>query len=386
MEAATLISKARTRLLLHYPFWGALCLYLEPRATEAVPTAGTDGIYLYYNPEYIEKLVQSHGMEFLLGLMMHEVLHPALQHIWRQRNRDQLLWNAACDYAANLIIHDQGAKLPPGALLADKYRDLPAEAIYAELLRSTPQKTAVSFETIDDHSIWQQANQNNQENTSKGSRTNSADSSAGRLAAEWKIRLAQATQTAKQRGTLPAGMERLIKEVLYPRVDWRQVLASFVQPAMNDYTFLPPSRRSHNNLLFPALRDQSLEEVVIAIDTSGSVWEFYQVFMSEVLGIISSYPHFRGYLAMCDARVQYFDEISSDSPLPQKFKGGGGTDFRPLFEQIETQGLNPSAVVFLTDGDATLPQEEPPYPVLWVLTQESKFQPPWGAVAYLDLD
>jgi predicted metal-dependent peptidase len=85
---------------------------------------------------------------------------------------------------------------------------------------------------LDDHSRW---------GKSKSGLDESTDTSEE--ASTWKMRAAQAAQDAQQRGLLPAGMIQIIENILYPKLDWKQALAAFVQPTRSDYTFIPPDRR-----------------------------------------------------------------------------------------------------------------------------------------------
>src|SRR5699024_7110524 len=92
-------------------------------------------------------------------------------------------------------------------------------------------------------------------------------------------------------------------------------------------------------------------------------------------------------LLMCDTRVTSDRMLDSSAPPDLArlvFRGGGGTDFRPVFQRLEEQP--PKAVVFLTDGYGPVPEEPPEYPVLWVLTPDGMAPAPWGEVVELPPD
>lgn len=365
-DPARLMAAARTNLLLHHPFFGALALYMCLVPDVAVRTAATDGRDIFYDPAFVTSLAVPSGVDRLQALIAHEVLHVALGHLFRRAGREAGRWNAACDFAANLLLAEDGFVLPPDTLFDRSFAGLSAEAIYQRLSDSPAH--CQGFNPLDDHSRWDRVDA----------------ASAARLSAEWRCRVAQAAQLARQRGQLPASLRRLVEDILYPRLDWRQALALYLRPAGGDYTFLPPDRRFlADGLYLPDFSTDALEDIVVAIDTSGSVWDYYQEFMRELTGIVLSYPQFRGYVAMVDAGVQLFEELVPDY-LPREIRGGGGTDFRPFFKEITRRGLDPTLVIFLTDGDAVFPSSPPPYPVLWVLLHRSCSCPPWGAVAYLD--
>ena len=82
--ASVRIQKARTALLLDHPFFGTLLFRLKGVECRSIPTMATDGVSLYYNPEFVDTLTTA----TLAGVLAHEVLHPALQHHLRRSKRD----------------------------------------------------------------------------------------------------------------------------------------------------------------------------------------------------------------------------------------------------------------------------------------------------------
>jgi hypothetical protein len=120
------IQKARTTLLLDHPFFGTLLFRLGGKASRSVATMATDGVSLFYNPEFVDSLNAAE----LAGVLAHEVMHPALQHHTRRGDRDQARWNMACDYAINPMLFDAGLTLPKDVLLDERFRGMSAERIY----------------------------------------------------------------------------------------------------------------------------------------------------------------------------------------------------------------------------------------------------------------
>jgi len=95
----------------------------------------TDGVSLFYNPEFVETL----NAATLAGNLAHEVMHPALHHHVRRSGRDPKRWNVACDYAINPLLVDAGLSLPEGVLIDDRFRGMSAEQIY-NLLETEPEQ------------------------------------------------------------------------------------------------------------------------------------------------------------------------------------------------------------------------------------------------------
>ena len=124
--ASLRVQKARTALLLDHPFFGSLLFGLKSRESWSVKTMATDGISLYWNPEFVASL----NAATLAGTLAHEVMHPALHHHVRRGRRDPKQWNVACDYAINPLLIDAGLSLPEGILLNNRFRGMSAEQIY----------------------------------------------------------------------------------------------------------------------------------------------------------------------------------------------------------------------------------------------------------------
>ena len=81
--------------------------------------------------------------------------------------------------------------------------------------------------------------------------------------------------------------------------------------------------------------------------------------------------------------VQIFTDARIPEPNHQwQIKGGGGTDFRPVFEYVRKKSLNPDLLLFFTDGYGDAPDNPPPYPVMWVLANDSRPPAPWGRVTH----
>ena len=120
------IQKARTALVLDHPFFGSLLFRLKDLECGSIETMATDGVSLYYNPQFVETL----NAATLAGTLAHEVMHPALHHHVRRSGRDPKRWNVACDFAINPLLVDARLSLPEGILLDNRFRGMSAEQIY----------------------------------------------------------------------------------------------------------------------------------------------------------------------------------------------------------------------------------------------------------------
>lgn len=385
-----------TRLLARFPFFGILVMSMPLEPSEKCATAATDGRRIYYNPEWFETLRQQHD-DHVLFVLAHEVLHPALGHPWRCGERDRQKWNAACDLIINHLLKDAGLHGPSDGLYLGQtckgvhfdlaWAGLSEEEIYMLLPDPPKQYLLVGDMLPPDDEGNSDANGGAGQTPpgQPGQKSTLAGSGAQPLEDVWRGRLIQAAHAAKSRGSLPAGIARLIDQMLHPQKDWRQVLAEFVQPCLHDYDWRKLDRRLLSEEIYlPLLAGERLENLVVALDTSGSIiQEELSEFFAELRGILGAYPQVRVTVMTCDAAVHQIWELDQDAPLPEAPAGGGGTSFVPVFEYIERVGITPSAVVFFTDGDGTYPDRDPGYPVLWVLTPSHQ-TPPWGRTTMLD--
>lgn len=202
-------------------------------------------------------------------------------------------------------------------------------------------------------------------------------------AARWQVAVAQATRIAEERGKgdLPAGLARTVNEILQPTVPWCEVLREFLtRTARNDYRWNRPNRRFvARHLYLPSLAGESLGEVVVAVDTSGSIGQAeLDRFAAEVQGILDAYDVHLTILYH-DTNVTEVEEWSpKDGLIRLRPLGGGGTSHCCVFKWLEERGLDPSCVICLTDLYTTFPMICPAYPVLWVVVGGCSTDPPFG--------
>jgi len=419
MDAEKIIKKARTQLVIKEPFFGYLANSLSLEEDDLLFPVGTDGQSIYYSEKLIEELdITVKEME---GTLVHEIMHLILKHTERRRTRSKMKWNIATDLVINSMLRDWGFELPDGILTEEEYSQESAEEVYNELpdfdetecpecgARDVRRKKLrvkgrnegskvlkgeaefkckkcgnewkdevdvipsgndgdgdkwedVDIPPLDDHDLWQEGEI--EEN-------------------EWRRKVAEASNKAKMHGDMPSGLKRMVKDLVHPRIDWRRLLERYISAQdREEYTWKRPNRRYlSDDMYYPSLKSTKLE-VAIAIDTSGSVSEEeLKEFMSEVAGILDSVKNFRAELIACDTEVHAHETALTKQDF-QNFmeicEGGGGTDFRPVFEEL--QNVYPDCLVYLTDGRGTYPQSKPMYDVVWVMNKDvpAQYEPPFG--------
>ena len=319
------LTRARVQLLLTQPFSGMLGLRLKlvPRS---LPTMATGSSRIVYNPAFVAELKPNE----LEGTLAQEVLHCALGHQCRRGNRDPELWNEAADFAINPILLGNGLTLPAGALIDPAFANLSAEEIYARLLRRKSEGASAA---------QQQAPQQTNAGGGMGNGpTGNTRRCAVRQEHEWGIAAEQALRSAKAWGHEPAGIERPLSESRQSQQDWRAILRDFVAATTPcDYRWTPPNRRYiASGLYLPSVERQGLGEIVIAVDTSGSIGRLeLEQFAGEISAISEEAQPEVIHVVYCDAAVQCAQQFGPSEPVRLEPKGGGGTDFCPAFEWVD---------------------------------------------------
>jgi predicted metal-dependent peptidase len=394
------IQKARTTLLLDHPFFGALLFRLGAQARSSIATMATDGVSLYFNPQFVETLSAAE----IAGTLAHEVMHPALQHHTRRGGRNPRRWNMACDYAINPMLLDAELTLPKDVLLDNRFRGMSAERIY-NLLEEEAQKQSSSSTadgSQDDSGDSGGGSNNSESNSSEEDMDeprvpqtpgeigqvldapepeNGEGDTVAEQARDWQIAVEQAENVAKLAGKLPACVERSLEATQAAGVDWRELLRrAWSETVPADYSWTRPNRRHvWNGLYLPGVIYEGVGEICIAVDCSGSInARQLGLFEAEVRSILAGQQPRVVHVLYFDTEVQKSETYQAGQPLKLAPVGGGGTDFRDCFRWLEERSIVPQTLVFLTDLCGTFPKNAPAYPVLWASTESRRA--PFGQV------
>jgi predicted metal-dependent peptidase len=364
------------RLRARSPFFGTLAMYARFIAKPDIETAATDGLDVFYNPEFFASLPPEH----LDAVIVHEVLHAALDHVYRRGARHAMRWNFAADVVVNGLIDSAGLQLPDNALRSPALERFSVEEVYVAMERDGRDGSEASF----DLDLFEGSEQDTGDG--RGARSGSTARSAA-ASRHWAAAVERAATVARGRGRgdLPANLERAFDLVDRPKLDWRTLLWRFLTRTPTDFAAFD-RRQIHRGLYIETLESQSVR-VIVGVDTSGSIDDAdLKAFVGELHGLLGAYPQLEAWLIYCDATAYGPYRIQPGGELPP-IKGGGGTDFRPFFQMADDEGLasESTVAVYLTDGDGDFPADPPPYPVLWIVTpggkQDDMF--PFGEVTRL---
>ena len=368
VEVLDRIIVARVGLLLRHPFFGNMATRLRILAAdEWLPTAAVDGRNLYFNTQFFNAM-NNKEIEFVIA---HEILHCVFDHLGRREDRIPMLYNIAADYKVNnLLVRDRIGEKPS---IVDCYQDFQydgdtSEEIYDKLFEEAEKRGKEYLEELgemlDQHLDPEgedgDAQGNGEAKDGNGNAVSKkkpkySKEEIKKIKDEIKEGMMSAAQAAGA-GNTPGEIQRMIKELTEPKMNWRQLLRQQIQSTIrNDYTFSRPSRKGwHTGAILPGMNFDETIDLCIGLDMSGSIGDDQaKDFLSEIKGIMDEYKDYNIKLWCFDTQVyneQDFSADSGDDLLDYDIMGGGGTDFDVNWTYMKEQDIVPKKFIMFTDG------------------------------------
>ena len=366
IDVADRIIVARVGLLLRHPFFGNMATRLIVKnCDDWCPTAATDGRHLYYNTQFFNAM-SNKEIEFVIA---HEILHCVFDHITRREDRIPVLHNIACDYIVNnTLVRDRIGEM---VKLVQCYQDFKydgwmSEAVYDDLFKQAEEKGQEYLDALgdllDEHVDWEKEADGDSKDK-KGKQGKKGDKGRPtytkeelkKIRDEIKENMISSAQAAGA-GNTPAEVQRIIKELTEPKMNWRELLRQQIQSTIrNDYTFSRPSRKGwHTGAVLPGMNFMDTIDVAIGLDMSGSIGDHQaKDFLGEIKGIMEEYKDYNIKLWTFDTAVYNEADFSADGGedlLDYDIQGGGGTDFECCWEYMKEHNITPKKFIMFTDG------------------------------------
>jgi predicted metal-dependent peptidase len=365
MTADILLTKAKSQLTSKYPYFGMLASRLKHEAKEEIRSYASNGVRFLYNPSFVENC----SVEELSFVLTNCVMHHILAHQQRKLKRKGFLWQLATDFAINNLLFKNGIKIPNGANFDKKYKNMYAEEIYETLKKERIEAGLDAFEESEN-----EKNQEEQEQNKFSKVRNIEENLDERDEEQWEYAQALAKEVATRKSLMPLGFERLAKKVEAKNIDWKFELYNAINRHMrNNYAFMPPNKKHlYRGFALPSLTSDTLS-LIVAIDTSGSIQEeILGAFVEEFKTIMQNFPAVNIELLIADAKIQGVYSFRNAQDIDFALRGGGGTDYRPVFDYIDANFPMSSMLLYFTDGDGIFPRIPPSYEVLWALSNKKE--------------
>lgn len=364
VEVLDRIIVARIGLLLRHPFFGNMATRLRiVEGDDWLGTAAVDGRNLYFNTQFFNAM-SNKEIEFVIA---HEILHCVFDHLVRRDDRNPMIWNIAADYIVNnLLVRDRIGEMPK---LVDcfqdfKYDNWSSEEVYEDIFQKYDEQELDALgELLDEHVDWEGDDEgsgssdsnNNESKEGKGKRPTYSKEELKKIRDEIKESMLNAAQSAGA-GNTPAGVQRIIKDLTEPKMNWRQLLRQQIQSTIkSDFTFCKPSRRSQmTGAILPGMNVENTIDICVSIDMSGSIGNSQaKDFLGEVKGIMEEFKDYNIKVWCFDTAVYNEKDFTSDNgELIEDYEviGGGGTDFMANWNYMKENDIVPKKFIMFTDG------------------------------------
>ena len=392
------LKKAHVALMKHAEtaLYSGIMLMGKNVVVDEEITAYTDGYNKKYGSKFISKLTDQE----LRALVLHENLHVALKHIGRFKNEfkdNPHLMNASADYVVNDVImnlNDKAlCKLPDGGLYHEKFHNWSVKQVYDYLKKENSERAKNA------QSLQGEMNGDSNSQGGKGMPTETLDehdfSASEQMTPEQVGELSEKIDKALRQGGILAGrmgskLPRAIEDLLAPKVDWRHELRDFVTSSTkgsDEFTWRRFNKRlMANDIYMPSLENENVGELIIAIDTSGSIGSLELTeFASELASICSVCSPSGVRVLWWDTEVhgeQKFEPSQYDS-IAKLLKplGGGGTHVSSVSEYINKHKIVAEGVIVFTDGYVENDiQWNISAPTMWLVTQNENLKVPSGKI------
>ena len=433
------IAALKRKMLVKYPFFGSVVASVDYKENKDIPTAGTDGETIYYNPKYLESL----SVEEQTFIFAHEVCHIAFNHILRSEGKDPELWNIATDGVINQFLKRDGLKMALGGVDMAEAINYDAEQLYDKLLQEKQQRQQQNSSNSgnsqeqdkqsqeqsggdsgkdlqeedkskqdvghDTHSMWEQAVKKHKEQREKSDKKESLlDKLLGKDAkAKEKNELEKKQEQLESMGEKDAFKKNLedkkkqleeLKEAISKKASQAGTSTNRDVRIVNDIGTAKPivdwryvlreaikydvdwsykNATLEDGVVTANLEEQPMPETEIVLDTSGSINEvLLKNFLRECKNILQ---HTKLKVGCFDTEFYGFHEIRTEEDIENmRFEGGGGTDFDVAVGAFSRRVENK---IIFTDGEASMP--DMPLDAIWIVFGGERINPKGGKVIHI---
>lgn len=376
---------------------------------------GTDGRKFFYEPEFFLRLYVEKGIQGINRLFLHTLFHLLYGQV-RKDLRVSPLWYLACDMVVEYTIDALDRKEITGRM-SQRAREFcnqiweQGEGLCAEEVQERLKKKNLSQKEID---FWRKCFEQDNPVLWKDVKHEQTDRL---IKCALSLRIGGNDGIGEKfgkRGIQPGHQKEWYELQEERKRNYYKFLRQFtvereeLQLDMETFDYIPYLYGLSHYKKLPFLEPleyteaKKLEELVIAIDTSASCKrQTVQRFLQETYAILGQQENFfkklRVHIIQCDCYVQEDVRVTCEKEWKEylkyiKIQGGGGTDFRPVFQYVNKMLVdkklkNLKALLYFTDGDGIYPREKPDYETVFLLTKEPPKEanvPKWAKLFYMD--
>lgn len=418
--------------------------YITFVATKNVYRISTNGTHIFFNPDWLQRL-SNEALDFII---IHQILHIRYQHVKRSKLYRGEKYHLACDIVIDAKLYDMGFKykklsglgeirtetyypvaihgskisaeqafdlipFDPATLPITKRRAymIDSDEYWGEMFQPSDEylvvlEPSLICENIDfenahseilDFFTTKKDTYLNQEKRSRAEKDFNENVKQNFNDRDLKIKI-QAIRSDKSASQEYENSNSFRKSIIEhsqeSELDWKQMLNIFIQNNVYDYSFFPPDRRFNEaDFFMPDLNSSeiSTKEILFMVDTSASIkYQDFIVVYAEICSAIEQFDaSLNGRLGFFDSEVKpIFTPLKIDSVVATMPIGGGGTDFRSVFNYVNKNLRDDplSTIVIFTDGNGVYPDISDliNVPVLWIINNK-EYSPPFGQIVRMKI-
>jgi len=386
------ITRAKVQLYDKAPFFSFITNHMRFKDdSKNLNSMGVDkNGRCYYNADFVNKLTENE----LEGVLCHEAMHCALEHLGRLDKKDAQIWNFATDIVVNNMLFEAGMELPEGVfrptcnsievmgVKIDNIDNKTAESVYNELMPLVKQKEALK-ELLKGFDVHMESGDG------KG-KDGKGQGSGFEIEVDWKQVMTDANYHAKQMGKGSKTLDRMVDFALSSKVNWKQLLSRYMTSEIsNNYSYNRPSKRTFSTGVYMPYIQKENMDITIAIDTSGSIRnKELSMFLGQVYSIVNSFHNIKVKVLYHDDSIgkEYnFNNMNLRDIKKLKPVGGGGTSHQPIMDYVKKNRTN--ILICFTDGYSDINECENKFrKSIFVLTSDRCERPKYGKSILFDME
>jgi predicted metal-dependent peptidase len=374
-DAMRRVLVARERIARRNPFFASLLFNARLEESDRRPAIWTNGINIFFNPEYVKE-----NDQYIEGDILEVIMHLALAHVPRRKSRDKDKWNQATDFSVRPLVHQYFPQHPELMKGDGLYPNKAAEEIY-ELLEEQESKKGGGGKGGGKG----QSDGENGANQPGGMEDPSPEDQeeADQAAKDWSRAVANASDKAKKAGNMPANIQRLVEELLpVEKLNWRDIIRDMSRDAKSreSRSWTRVNRRRQDPIM-PGYADDNIYNLLLVFDVSGSVSDdMLKAMKTEASAVLDENIINQATLIAVDTEPKSISVVTnSQGVIEWKPRGGGGTHFESLMKLVNEEYAGSVGMIFFTDLETGSFGKEPPFPVVFVnFAAHNKLRAPFG--------
>lgn len=419
-----ILSASRNEIYMSMRYFDIALSALDYEMNLSTKSIGTDGIKILYNPNWLVDTYREWPQD-INRAYVHMLMHNIFRHTTGRMERDEQMWNLACDIAAESLVDHFDAVCVKRVISDDReswyYRIgkdtkvLNAQSVYRWLMNEPlhPREifNAEKLFKQDDHTFWNGQDDDHEDQNQP--QKQEKEKKWQEISEKIKTNLETFSKSMGDKaGDLLLQMQISLRETY----DYRQFLKKFtivneeIKLDMDsfDYIFYTYGLNNYGNIpLVEPLEykeSEKIQELAIIVDTSESCSDdTLRIFLNETFNILHSMDSFfrtmNLHIIQCDAEVQMDMKIKTKEELNECMKhfvvrGRGGTSFKAGLEYVEHlvhigEFKNLKGVLYFTDGYGEFPSKKPKFETAFVFIKEDYTDikvPPWAMKVILEPD